>query len=138
MEFHCIDQDVNAIEFANRRCAAYEHQVSFTKANAFRFETSERYNLIWSAGLFDYFDDSTFVKMIRKLANFLTPGGQLVIGNFCDSNPSRPYMELFEWILHHRSPEKMTDLARKAGVQADKISILSASENVNLFMHIQS
>ena len=61
-----------------------------------------------------------------------------MIGNFSDTNPDRPYMEvLMEWDLYHRSEEKMILLATECQIQEDQIRIGKEEEGVNLFLHIK-
>lgn len=49
----CIEQDVNAIAFARKLCENHSNQVSFIQRNALKYTTTKKYDLIWSAGLFD-------------------------------------------------------------------------------------
>ncbi len=73
--------------------------------------------MIWSAGLFDYFNNETFVKLIKRLQGYLTPNGEMVIGNFSRNNPHRVYMEIFgEWFLNHRNADELLELAIQTGI----------------------
>jgi extracellular factor (EF) 3-hydroxypalmitic acid methyl ester biosynthesis protein len=94
------------------------------------------YDVIWSAGLFDYFSDRTFKLLLRRLIPNIAPGGQLVIGNFSDSNPNHHWLHFCEWHLHHRSSEQLVRLALEAGAQHENVSIGKEPEGVNLFLHI--
>lgn len=132
----CIEQDQNAVNHASKLCCDYLHKITFHVKNALRFQAKKKYHLIWSAGLFDYFDDKVFVFMLKKLGSMVADGGEVVIGNFSTVNPSRAYMELFEWHLHHRSPNSLRALAIEAGFDASQIRIEKESTGVNLFLHI--
>ena len=114
-------------------------QLTFYNKNIFRFQTEKKYDLIWSAGLFDYFDDKTFVRLVSRLKNYVKPGGELIIGNFAVGNPTEGYMELFlDWYLYHRSPEQLTKLAQDAGIpEVSRIKVDQEAAGVNLFMRIQ-
>lgn len=136
VHFDCVDQDKEAIEYASHLCQDYKEQITFFHCNVFRFKPQKQYHLIWSAGLFDYFSDSLFKRVLNRLLPSLATGGTLVIGNFGERNPSRGYMELFEWILHHRSEERLRRLAEECGVPSSHISIGQEPEGVNLFLHI--
>ena len=103
----CVEQDDNAIRFAQEICSNYTDSIKFIQANALRFTNNLKYDLIWSAGLFDYFDDKVFVFMLKRLKSMLASAGEIIIGNFSTMNPSKSYMELFEWHLHHRSPHTL-------------------------------
>jgi hypothetical protein len=72
-----------------------------------------------------------------RLLPALAQGGELVIGNFSDCNPSRTYMELLgDWYLHHRSDEDLRLLAHQAGVPGSHVRIGCERLKVNLFLHI--
>jgi cyclopropane fatty-acyl-phospholipid synthase-like methyltransferase len=133
----CVEQDENAIRFAQEICAEYTESIRFFKTNALRFDSDLKYDLIWSAGLFDYFDDKVFVFMLKRLKGMLASVGEIIIGNFSTLNPSRSYMELMEWYLHHRSPHTLKSLAMAAGFIESSLSVKKESTGVNLFLHAQ-
>jgi ubiquinone/menaquinone biosynthesis C-methylase UbiE len=131
----CVEQDENAIHFAQEVCSDYTSSIKFIQANALRFSNGLKYDLIWSAGLFDYFNDKVFVFMLKRLKGMLDSGGEIIIGNFSTMNPSRSYMELMEWYLHHRSPHTLKSLATAAGFIESSLSVKRESTGVNLFLH---
>ncbi len=94
--------------------------------------------MVWSAGLFDYFDDKIFTRLLKKIISWTKPGGEVIIGNFSNRNPSRNYMELIgDWFLVHRTEEKLIEIARAAGAKTDNISVGKELEGVNLFLHVR-
>lgn len=138
VKFDCIDMDVNAIEYASIVCDNYYDKINFIHKNAFRFNTNSRYDLIWSAGLFDYFSDKLFIRLTHRMYQLLEVGGELVIGNFSVDNPSRGLMEvILQWYLHHRSEADLIELALAAGVDLNNISVKSEETGVNLFLHLK-
>lgn len=137
VHFDCIEQDQNAVNHAQTLCKNFLHKTTFHVKNALRFQSKKKYDLIWSAGLFDYFDDQVFVFMLKKLGGMVAESGEIVIGNFSPTNPSRAYMELFEWHLHHRSPNTLKALAVAAGFSAGQIGVEKEATGVNLFLHIK-
>jgi SAM-dependent methyltransferase len=75
-----------------------------------------RFDLIYSAGLYDYLPDALARRLTARLLAMLRPGGRLVVANFLPASLARGYMELFmDWVLVLRSPEAMQALAREAG-----------------------
>ena len=139
MLFDCIEYDPVAIRYAMALCYEYLDRIQFFHKNAFRFTTEKRYPLIWSAGLFDYFDDRRFKFLLKRLYGFLEPEGELVIGNFSKANPDQPYMEvMMEWELHHRNAKELTELAAACGIQREQIDIGQEPEGVNLFLHVKN
>ena len=138
VQFDCVEFDEVAILYARTLCFELLEHVTFLKANAFRFNTEKRFPLVWSAGLFDYLDDRRFKFLLTRLYEFVEEGGELVIGNFSDDNPSRPYMEIMmDWRLHHRGPDVLKQLAIDSGVEASKIRIGNEPEGINLFIHLR-
>lgn len=135
----CVDIDADAIAFASELCGPYAEQINFHQKNILRFSSAEKYDVIWSAGLFDYFEDRLFVMALKRLLTMLRPGGEILIGNFSEQNPSRGYMELFgEWFLIHRSREKLISLSLQAGVRRELITVEQEPLGINLFLKIKS
>lgn len=133
----CIEQDLKAIEYAKCVLDGYHRKVNFIPKNAIKFDTDKKYDLIWSGGLFDYFTDDIFVRLLKRYYGFLNDNGEIVIGNFSPNNPSKNYMELMEWHLNYRSEEQLLDLAKQCCLDMNFVSIGKEPENVNLFLHIK-
>jgi SAM-dependent methyltransferase len=138
VRFTCVDTSEAAIAYAMSLCRPFKDRVIFEQANVMRYQSDELFDLVWSAGLFDYFDDRVFVLCLRRLLKSVRPGGKLVIGNFATGNPSRPWMELIgDWHLHHRTPEQLRSLAVKAGAETRQVDVDCESAGVNLFLHVR-
>lgn len=137
IRFDCIELDPKAIAHAKTVCAAYGDRITFHHQNALKFVPAEKYDLIWSAGLFDYLTDRLFVRLVRSLMPFVNAGGEVVVGNFSEFNASRDYMELMgDWYLMHRSEAKLKELSERAGAKPDKVEVRWEPEGVNLFVHV--
>ena len=94
------------------------------------------YDLIYSAGLFDYLSDRTARAAGVQLFKALAPGGRALIGNFAIANPTRPLMELIlDWPLQHRSA---SDLHQLFGDIGAGITIEHEATGVNLFAVISA
>jgi len=139
IHFDCVEADIHAILHATKLNRYFLPQLTFHNKNIFRFRTEKKYDVVWSAGLFDYFEDKTFTRLLSRLISFVKPGGELIVGNFAEGNPTEGYMELFlDWYLHHRSPDKLIQLAQNAGIDdVSRIKIDKEEEGINLFMRIQ-
>lgn len=135
----CVEMDAKAIAYAKELNKTNLEKINFIQKNIFRYNDTAKYDVIWSAGLFDYFNDKCFVKVLSKMKTWLKEEGEIIIGNFNqDHNPSRKYMELFgDWFLIHRTKEEMIQLAEQAGFDRKNITVKSEAENVNLFLHIK-
>jgi extracellular factor (EF) 3-hydroxypalmitic acid methyl ester biosynthesis protein len=134
----CVEIDERAIDYARTVCKSYSGSIRFINQNVFRFQTRKKFDMIWSAGLFDYFNDKTFVQLLKKLQGSLKTGGEICIGNFSTNNPGRVYMEVFgEWFLTHRTEEELRQLALMAGAELSEISIDREPLKVNLFLRVK-
>jgi len=134
--FDCIDIDEKAINHARSLCNDFKERIIFHHCNILRFRTEAVYNLIWSAGLFDYLNDRTFRYLLSRLLRMVSYGGELVIGNFSKANPSRGCMEFGEWFLEHRNDDDLMSLSSDCGIKKRDISIATEQEGINLFLHI--
>jgi SAM-dependent methyltransferase len=133
----CIEADSRAIAYAKELNKAHSDEINFIEQNIFRHETEKKFDVVWSAGLFDYFNDGVFIKILRRFVSWTKPGGEVIIGNFGTYNPSRAFMELFgDWYLHHRSEEHLMQLALQAGIAKENIKVEREPEGINLFLRI--
>ena len=132
----CVEQDPRAIAHARQVCAEHLVHLEFVQANAFTFSTEQTFDLIWSAGLFDYLSDTYFAHLLHKLFARLRHGGELVIGNFSRTNPGLPYMEFIEWSVHHRTADELRAFAAGLCDQA-AIAVHAEPAQVNLFLHLR-
>jgi extracellular factor (EF) 3-hydroxypalmitic acid methyl ester biosynthesis protein len=117
ISFECIDHDDNALNYAKKLLASTEREnieFIFTKKNAYKIALSKNvekylnnrsYDLIYSTGLVDYFNDEMTEGLIKNLKKLLRPGGMLAISNYTNkmNNRSRLFMEWgVNWNLVHR------------------------------------
>ncbi len=137
LNIDCIELDNNAIQYAQSLLGTHNSQVNFINKNIFRFKTDKKYDLVWSAGLFDYFNDDIFKKLLSRFIQNVKPGGEIIIGNFCTSNPNIEYMEMLDWILNHRNADHLSSLVEEIGISKDKFTIEKEPEGVNLFIRIR-
>lgn len=133
----CVDMDAKAIAHASHLNRNFLDKITFHHRNIFRFRPQKSYDLIWSAGLFDYLDERSFRFLLQKFIQIIKPGGQVVIGNFSPNNPSRDYMEFGRWNLIHRDKEQLRQLAETCNIWKHDIIINSEPEGVNLFLHVK-
>lgn len=134
----CVEMDPHAIAHAKKLNESFQDRISYINKNIFRFKPDRQFDWIWSAGLFDYFDDKAFVLLLKRFKTWLKPGGEIIIGNFnADCNPSKAVMELAaDWYLIHRTEASLIHLALQAGFAMEQISVGKEELGVNLFLHI--
>lgn len=140
-----LDQDEQALLSTQNRLRHLK--IKYLQAVEFRFirkaikniiargAGAEQYDLIYSAGLFDYLSDPVAFMAASQLFKSLRPGGKLVIGNFNVSNPNRVLMEyVLDWELIHRSEQDLLSLFKDIG---GELSIEKESLDINLFCVIK-
>lgn len=138
-----LDQDEHALKHAQKKMK----EITLQHSNNFDFRytnlaikniiargLTRKYDLIYSAGLFDYFSDPVAEIAAKRLFDALKPGGQVIIGNFNVSNPNSTIMDLaLDWHLIYRSKEQLIDLFQSTG---GKIEIESEPLDINIFCKI--
>jgi extracellular factor (EF) 3-hydroxypalmitic acid methyl ester biosynthesis protein len=117
VRFTALDQDAASISEAQttyREYAILGETKSFASLIRERV-VAKRYDLIYSAGLFDYLQDSTAVALIKAMFARLEPGGVLSIANFTRDSHGRGFMAGFmDWCLIYRNEEDLRSLADAA------------------------
>lgn len=130
-----LDNDAKALERAKVNMSVWSGEKQFVQRNALRFRSESDYDLIWSAGLFDYLNDKAGVFLLKRLKEMLKPHGKLALGNFSHENASRSYMELIgEWFLVHRTKDDLMRLAGDGGFSKNRINVFADDTGVNLFL----
>ena len=100
------------------------------------FNEFGRFDLIYSAGLFDYLRSATAVQLARDFHSRLGPGGELLVSNMVPENPSRWYMEHhLDWYLLYRSRAELLEIGERASTGA-RLQILEEESGVNPFLEM--
>lgn len=139
-----LDLAPEALEHARRRIEPLidEDALRIERTNLNRLPGQKRMrewmgstDLLICSGLFDYLDDEPAAKMLRFFYDRLRPGGQMLVGNFAASNPTRAFMEwIGNWYLHYRTPEDLDRLAVAAGIPQSRWRIGTERLGVVLFL----
>jgi extracellular factor (EF) 3-hydroxypalmitic acid methyl ester biosynthesis protein len=143
--FWLLDQDEDALKFAQKNIKS----MSFEKRKKVRVNLinkgikelilegtkDQSFDLIYSAGLFDYFSDPVAIRAGKVLSRAVVDGGKLIIGNFNIVSPNWfGMLSLFDWHLILRGE---SDLSRIFNFDGYNLSIEAEPENVNLFCVIK-
>ena len=139
--FWLLDQDEDALKFAQKNIKTMALKLGKkVKVQLVRKSIKEiilegihdhAYDLIYSAGLFDYFSDPVAMRAAKALAAATTSKGTLVIGNFNITSPNWfGMLSLFDWHLILRGEG---DLTRIFSVPGFRMRVEAEEENVNLF-----
>jgi hypothetical protein len=117
-EYHAYDIDARALARAQLRDIP---NLTIHKMDCTKFKSDLKFDLIYSAGLFDYFTEEQSKPIIANLFDHLEKGGQLIIGNADINVTGQAIMnELLNWKLIYKSKEQ---LIRMAGDISKDISI---------------
>lgn len=94
-----------------------------------------KFDLIYSAGLYDYLDTGTAVRLTARLFGMLRPGGRLWVANFLPEIGAVGYMEAFmDWHLLYRTQEEILGLTR----EVPESDVWSRSVSVDRHKHVGS
>jgi len=95
----------------------------------------DKFHFIYSMGLFDYLVAPVAKAIIKKLYEILSRGGELLVGNFHVSNPSKYFMEYWgDWYLFHRSEEEFEDLTKDLSTAS--VSTIFESTGSQMFLRV--
>jgi len=94
-----------------------------------------QFHFIYSMGLFDYLTFRVARAVLDRLYRLLEPGGELIIGNFHVSNPSKYYMEYWvDWVLFHRTEEEFRSMVE--GIDPATVSIIYDDTGSQMFLRL--
>ena len=135
---------VRALDLDFRACSSVDDKIKYHKLQSYfkvlhtditKKSTIAKLNqqdLVYSMGLIDYFKDNLCIKIINNIYDLLKPGGEIIIGNFHDTCPSRCFLDyILDWPLIYRSQEDMERLFLQSKF-ACKPTIDFEEERVNM------
>lgn len=131
--FDCYDSDKNALKFSSEILSQHSN-INFVHENAARIAfrkdinslINKKYDIIYSTGLFDYFEERLATRLIENLKKLLTKNGAMIISDVRDkfSNPSVHFMEwVGEWDLVYCQDDKFKDYFTNAGFKSTDLKI---------------
>jgi SAM-dependent methyltransferase len=141
VSFDCYDQDENAWNYAKGLLQECAPRVRFVKENVVRIalrknieeQMPQKYDLIYSTGLFDYLDKRIATRLVENLRKMLKPGGALAISDVREKykNPSVHFMEwVGEWNLVYRPDEEFRQIFTDAGFSEKTLSFGADQQGV--------
>lgn len=88
------------------------------------------FDLVYSAGLYDYLPRPVAVELTRSLTTHLAPDGELWVGNMVPETPSRWLMDLhLDWRLQHRTLAELLDLGHAGAPHAESWVVPDRTQN---------
>jgi extracellular factor (EF) 3-hydroxypalmitic acid methyl ester biosynthesis protein len=95
-----------------------------------------QFDFIYTLGLFDYLSSRIAKAVLDRIFRLLKPGGELVVGNFHVSNPSKYYMAYWgSWHLILRTEEDLKSLIQQP--PSGKSSVLYDDTGIQMFLCIK-
>jgi len=140
LETTLLDMDVGALRHARGGLEALGHRPAVHERNLIKLALGKErldlppQDLIYSAGLIDYFDDRLVVALMDLAHDWLAPGGRLLLGNFHPRNPDRTFIEaILDWHLIHRTEADMDRLYRASKFGRGCTRVRFEEQGINLF-----
>ena len=149
--FILLDQDGDALRFAGGAISGALRERS--GSTPFRIEPRQisvlrllreidpsqlvpQADMIYSAGLFDYFGDRTCRVLTRRLYDALRPGGLLLIGNMkAGTDMVWPLELIADWSLTYRTAESI--LAWVEGLEGAEISLRTEATGYDYILSVR-
>lgn len=149
IRYTLLDQDEQALAESSRLVASIECATRRTLDIRY-FQNSVRtllstqalkdkwgeFDVIYSMGLFDYLTAPVAELLLQKLYALLSPGGELIIGNFHVSNDFRCFMDYWlDWPLIYRTERQFIELAHP--LSNAEVSLSRDSTGVQMLLTIK-
>ncbi len=139
-----VDQDEGALERAKSQINGCIARTTFVRQNVLKFilrdsadESVSRRDLVYSAGLFDYFDQPSAARLTQALWQMVAAGGCLVVTNAHPANPTRFWMEYVgDWFLKYKDETQMRSLADDLKGVAS-VTLTLDSQGVHQYLEIR-
>lgn len=137
----CFDIEKRALEFG-RELFGDCVNVNFEYKNALKLANDKelkerRYDIIYSTGLFDYFNHGITVRVLKTLRECLKPGGMIAIATMKEkyNNPSLHFMEwVGDWNLFYRNEENFKKTFIDAGFSEEHLGIQYEQQGIIQYM----
>lgn len=126
-EIFCYDIDEEALVKLNDRRVS---NLKTFKQDIIRCKFPTKFDLIYSAGLFDYFDLKLSKFVLKRLFNALEDGGELIVGNADINAPRKEVMQiLLDWKLIYKNRMELLELAKglhcEAQIHTDPMGVFN-------------
>jgi SAM-dependent methyltransferase len=127
-EFVALDQDAESLAVVENEQREFNVRVNRSSVGRFVKSGGELggFDLVYSAGLYDYLNDDIAMAVTEAMFRSLRPGGRLVMANFAPELRDIGYMEaIMDWRLIYRDEASLATLAGRipsADVAAQSIT----------------
>ena len=137
-----VDNDGEALNYARRVLGPFGERFEFVQENAVRLARSRDVppsladtDYVISLGLFDYLPRNIAVGLLRTVRASVRDGGELLVGNYADGNPSQTFMDwVGDWPLIYRSRHDFAELFLDAGFDSRDLVVDREAKNGHVIM----
>lgn len=136
-ELVAVDHDLDTLEVIKQGLTTYNiTTIQNSILNLIKGQKKNKlgkFDLVYSAGLFDYLSERMGQALTKYMFNMLNPGGTLLITNFIPNIPDKGYMEAFmDWKLIYREIPQIELLARNLQFKNIQEKRIFRNENNNI------
>jgi extracellular factor (EF) 3-hydroxypalmitic acid methyl ester biosynthesis protein len=129
-EFVALDQDAESLAVVENE--QREFNVSAKRSSVGRFVKSGdelgTFDLVYSAGLYDYLNENVATTATEAMFRSLRPGGRLLVANFAPELRDIGYMEaIMDWHLIYRDEAALMRLAD--GIPNEEVAVRSTTRD---------
>ena len=116
-----IDHDPVSLDLVRER---HGSAIGLVEANVFHYlrraaRRGEQFDLVYTLGLTDYFDERQMSLFYRLMRGCLAPGGEIMVANFLPDHLAIGWMDaVMDWHLVYRSDNDMLAHAEAIGLRA--------------------
>jgi SAM-dependent methyltransferase len=139
--FVAVDQDEVSLELVRRQWSDTGVEPVHMSARQLIRSNEEdlrSFDFIYALGLYDYLSNETGARLLRRIVEFLNPGGKAWIANFVPDLVPAAFMEgVMDWWLVYRQPCDLEALS--AGIDPSIIAsrrLFTEPENNVVFLEI--
>ena len=109
--FIALDQDAESLNFIRDNLNQHITPLQMSAINLAHDYSLQSFDIVYSAGLFDYLSDKDAIALTNIFLDRTAPGGVVLIANFTPDNWGRGYMDSFmDWQLILRTKDDMRRL----------------------------
>jgi len=124
-----LDLDPTAIDYSRKMAKKYglEDKITFIKGSITNLEKTTngiRPHIIEMIGFLDYRPYAKAVHLVKRIHNFLLPGGKFLTANICP-NPEQHFLKwVIDWPMIYRKPEELGRIIVEGGFAPENCQII--------------
>jgi extracellular factor (EF) 3-hydroxypalmitic acid methyl ester biosynthesis protein len=136
-----LDQDPDSLKIVTQTCGALgvEAVRGSVKTLLSGSLASNKFDFIYSAGLYDYLEERLAQRLTEKLFEMLGPRGRLLIANYLPDLEDVGYMEIYaDWRLIYRDAAAMRRLTETIAAPIASVRIFPDTSQTVLYLELHA